>query len=52
MRSPSLSTAGEQPQLLLLSSDESTAFTLHLRADKRSLISLSSDGLNEAVLDE
>lgn len=48
---PSLSTAGEQPQLLLLSSDESTVFTLHLRADKRSLISLSSDGLNEAVLD-
>ncbi|RON10744.1 type II secretion system protein GspH [Pseudomonas brassicacearum] len=41
-----------QPHLVLLSSDESSAFTLHLQADQQSLISLSSDGLNEAALDE
>ncbi|WP_347903425.1 type II secretion system minor pseudopilin GspH [Pseudomonas purpurea] len=41
-----------QPHLLILSSDENTAFTLHLQTDQHVLISLSSDGLSEAALDE
>lgn len=47
-----LSARGNQPQLLVFSSDENTAFTLYLQYDQQSLISLSSDGLSEAVLDE
>ncbi len=42
----------DQPHLLVLSSDESSAFTLHLHVDQQSLVSLSSDGLSEVALDE
>lgn len=51
-QAPVLGDRPAQPHVLLLSSDESTAFTLHLLADQQSLISLSSDGLSEATLDE
>lgn len=42
----------DQPQVLILSSDENTPFTLRLHAAGQTLLSLSSDGLNEATLDE
>lgn len=42
----------DQPQLLILSSDQVTPFTLHLQAEQRSLIRFSSDGISEAALDE
>ncbi|SEN33994.1 general secretion pathway protein H [Pseudomonas sp. ok272] len=42
----------DQPQVLILSSDENTPFTARLLVAGQSVLSLSSDGLNEAVLDE
>lgn len=39
------------PQLLMLSSDETSAFTLTFSVRERTLLSLSSDGLGEAVID-
>ena len=48
-----LTLGGDQglPQLLMLSSDENTAFILTFSMGDRSLLSLSSDGLGEAVID-
>ena len=48
-----LALGGDQglPQLLMLSSDENTAFTLTFTVGDRTLLSLSSDGLGEAVID-
>lgn len=48
-----LALGGDQglPQLLMLSSDENTAFTLTFTMGDRTLLSLSSDGLGEAVID-
>jgi general secretion pathway protein H len=40
------------PQLLLLSSDETSAFTLTFSTRDGTLLSLSSDGLGEAVIDD
>lgn len=39
------------PQLLMLSSDESSAFTLTFLVAGRTLLRLSSDGLGEALVD-
>lgn len=39
------------PQLLMLSSDETSAFTLTFSTRTNTLVSLSSDGLGEAVID-
>ncbi|WP_166358062.1 GspH/FimT family protein [Pseudomonas akapageensis] len=47
--------AGEgdrQPQLLVLSSDETSAFRLHFEQAGLRMVSVSSDGLNEALIDE
>ena len=51
--SNALTLGGDQglPQLLMLSSDENTAFTLTFTMGDRTLLSLSSDGLGEAVID-
>lgn len=48
-----LTLGGDQglPQLLMLSSDENTAFILTFSMGDRTLLSLSSDGLGEAVID-
>lgn len=39
------------PQVLMLSSDEISAFTLTFSTSERTLLSLSSDGLGEVVID-
>lgn len=39
------------PQLLMLSSDETSAFTLTFSIPDRTLLSVSSDGLGEVVID-
>ncbi|MHC8364825.1 type II secretion system minor pseudopilin GspH [Pseudomonas sp. ZT5P21] len=39
------------PQLLMLSSDETSAFTLTFATRDSTLLSLSSDGIGEAVID-
>lgn len=49
---PALNSHENRPHLLALSSDEYTAFTLHLLSDQQSLISLSSDGLSEVAVDD
>ncbi|MOA42557.1 hypothetical protein D3C78_1646160 [compost metagenome] len=41
-----------QPQLLVLSSDEISAFTLHFETAGQQWLSLSSDGLGEPAIDE
>lgn len=41
-----------QPHLLLLSSDETSAFTLHIETDKQRWSSISSDGLGGPAIDE
>lgn len=50
--SSSRTAPADQPQVLILSSDENTPFTLRLYAAGQQWVSLSSDGLNEATLDE
>lgn len=42
----------DQPQLLLLSSDEMTAFTLHYETAQQRWLSVSSDGLSDPAIDE
>ncbi|MGC5704343.1 type II secretion system minor pseudopilin GspH [Pseudomonas sp. NFXW11] len=42
---------GELPQLLVLSSDETSAFTLWFEQRNRALLSLSSDGIEDAQLE-
>lgn len=46
-----LGTDEGSPQLLMLSSDETSAFTLTFSTRGNTLLSLSSDGLGEAVID-
>ena len=41
-----------QPQVLVLSSDEFSAFTLHFETAGQQWLSLSSDGLGEPAVDE
>lgn len=41
-----------QPHLLLLSSDETSVFTLHLETDEQRWLSISSDGLGEPTINE
>ncbi|VVN97013.1 type II secretion system minor pseudopilin GspH [Pseudomonas fluorescens] len=41
-----------QPHVLLLSNDETSAFTLHLESDEQRWSSISSDGLGEPTIDE
>lgn len=41
-----------QPHLLLLSSDETSAFTLHIETDEQRWSSISSDGLGKPTIDE
>lgn len=40
------------PHLLLLSSDETSAFTLYIATDGRQEVSVSSDGLGEPMIDD
>lgn len=47
-----LASSAERPQLLILSSDEISAFTLFLVTRDRVWTGLSSDGLSEVSLDE
>lgn len=47
-----LASSAERPQLLILSSDEISAFTLQLVSRERVWVGLSSDGLSEVSLDE
>jgi general secretion pathway protein H len=47
-----LASSAEMPQLLILSSDEISAFTLQLASRERVWAGLSSDGLSEVSLDE
>jgi general secretion pathway protein H len=42
----------EQPQLLIMSSDETGAFSLHFERAGLRLASVTGDGLNEPLLDE
>lgn len=42
----------ETPQLLWLSSDENTAFSLHLDSPPLRWLSISSDGFGDTVIDE
>ncbi|MEJ5060381.1 MULTISPECIES: type II secretion system minor pseudopilin GspH [unclassified Pseudomonas] len=49
--SVSLGTDEGPPQLLMLSSDETSAFTLTFETKDRSWLSLSSDGIGEVVID-
>ncbi|KPU55529.1 type II transport GspH family protein [Pseudomonas fluorescens] len=39
------------PQLLMLSNDETSAFTLTFESGNRTLLSLSGDGIGEVVID-
>ncbi|AMB87477.1 type II secretion system protein GspH [Pseudomonas agarici] len=41
-----------QPQLLVLSSDEMSAFTLHYETAQRRWLSVSGDGLGDPAIDE
>lgn len=41
-----------QPQLMLLSSDEGSAFTLYFETASQTWLSVSSDGLGEPAVDE
>lgn len=41
-----------QPHLLLLSSDETSVFTLHLETDEQRWLSISSDGIGEPTINE
>ncbi|WP_248805728.1 type II secretion system minor pseudopilin GspH [Pseudomonas sp. MWU13-2100] len=41
-----------QPQLLVLSSDEMSAFTLHYESAQRRWLSVSGDGLGDPAIDE
>lgn len=47
-----LTPRSETPQLLWLSSDENTAFSLHLDSPPLRWLSISSDGFGEPVIDE
>jgi general secretion pathway protein H len=39
------------PQLLMLSNDETSAFTLTFESSNRTWLSLSGDGIGEVVID-
>lgn len=41
-----------QPHVLLLSNDETSAFTLQIETDEQRWLSVSSDGLGEPTIDE
>ena len=47
----SLGTDDGPPQLLMLSSDEISAFTLTFASENKTWLSLSSDGIGEVVID-
>lgn len=47
-----LSERTQAPQLLVLSSDELSAFTLHYETAQGRLLSVASDGVNDAAINE
>ncbi|MNN04798.1 hypothetical protein D3C81_1175330 [compost metagenome] len=48
----SLGADGGAPQLLMLSSDETSAFTLRFVSSNRTWLSLSGDGIGEVVIND